>query len=332
MGIIGLGVGARHAASFKSHPRCEVAVLCDSSPTKITQLKTVYPHASFVANADELLADPTLDVVSVASYDADHFTQIIQALRADKHVMTEKPLCLDMEQARQIHRVLGERKALVLSAHLPLSGTPRFRELRYDIRQGLYGQLYYAAAAYNYGRLEKITTGWRAEAPYYSVILDGAIHLIDLLLLLANDRVVQVAAAGNRIVTVNTDFHFADCVTGILRFESGLLASVTANFGNVTPHVHLLSLYGTKASFEHDLRGAWRYESRDPGVQPIEIITPYRQERQADTSQIVHSFVEAIVSGTEPAVTSQQIFDSLCVGFALEEAQRTRQWTQVTYL
>ncbi len=61
---------------------------------------------------------------------------------------------------------------------------------------------------YDYGRLWKITEGWRGDLESYSVTLGGTVHLVDLLLWLTGDRAVRVSATGNRIVTEGTKFRF----------------------------------------------------------------------------------------------------------------------------
>lgn len=331
VGVIGLGVGARHAAGYASHPACEVAALCDTDEAKLREFRGVFRGTSLTRDANKVLGDPTIDAVSIASYDADHFSQIAAALKTNKHVLAEKPLCLYPREAAAIHRLLAQRPGVVLSAHFPLRSTPRFRELVRDVRHGAYGQIYALSAEYNYGRVAKITSGWRANAVYYSVILDGAIHLIDLLGQVMGERVARVAAAGNKIVTASTAFKFDDYVSSLLVFEGGAVATVTANFGNVTPHIHPLRVYGTKASFEHDLRGAWRYTSRDPRATPEEVRAPYRQERQDETSQVVHDFVEAILNQRESKITPKQIFDALAVCFAIEKAHAEGRWVPVEY-
>ena len=51
---------------------------------------------------------------------------------------------------------------------------------------GDYGRAYYVEADYNYGRLWKLTDGWRGEIPFYSVVYGGAVHMIDLVCWLRN--------------------------------------------------------------------------------------------------------------------------------------------------
>ena len=91
VGIIRLGVGEQHIAGYHNHPNCKVVVLCDFSEEKYKMAKEKYPGMKVVRDADELLKDPYIDVVSIASYDPYHYEQIIRAIENDKHVFVEKP-------------------------------------------------------------------------------------------------------------------------------------------------------------------------------------------------------------------------------------------------
>ena len=69
-------------------------------------------HLRTTTDAAELLADPDIDVVSVASWDDAHFEQVRMALEHGKHVFAEKPLVLYADQAREIAAMLAERPEL----------------------------------------------------------------------------------------------------------------------------------------------------------------------------------------------------------------------------
>ena len=146
--------------------------------------------------------------------------------------------------------------------------------------------------------------------------------MVDLLLQLTGEQVTHVQAMSCKIASAGTEFRFPDCVVATLRFASGLVATLTCNFGNVSPHFTPVRVYGTAASFEQDMQGARRYTSRDPADAPEAITTPYRQEKQADSSPQLHSFVDAIVTGQPPQVRANEIFSALEVCFAIEEALR----------
>ena len=183
---------------------------------------------------------------------------------------------------------------------------------------------------YNYGRLAKILGGWRGEASLYSVMHGGGIHMIDLLTWLANGRVTSVMAMGTNIAVQDSNFAHNDTVTALLRFESGTIAKVTANFGCVHPHFHQLSVYGTKATFlQNDSRGARIYESRDPTQAPKDVSAVYPGIEKGD---MIPNFVHAILNNHDPEITKREVFDVMSVSLAIEEAVRTGTQVAVKYL
>ncbi|MHC4911259.1 MAG: Gfo/Idh/MocA family protein [Planctomycetota bacterium] len=275
--IIGLGVGEQHIAGYQGHPACSVGVICDIDAATLGAVAERHPGLATTTDPETVLTDPAIDVVSIASYDDAHAEQILTALRHGKHVFVEKPVCLRADEADAIGAALDERPHLRFGSNLILRASPRFRRLREMIATGALGDLFHIEAAYNYGRLQKITDGWRGRLPYYSVMLGGGVHMADLLLWLTGRRVVEVSAFGNAIASRGTDFRFNDLVTGIVRFDDGMTAALTANFGCVLPHGHALSVYGTAGTFVNDHPDARLERSaleggtvqvQDPGQQP----------------------------------------------------------------
>ena len=156
--VIGLGVGEEHIAGYEAHPDCEVVAICDVSTERLAEVGERHPGPRRTDRPDELLRDPEVDVVSVASYDDAHFEQVKTALEHGKHVFVEKPLCLHQAEAEQIHALLREHSDLRLSSNLPLRASPRFVRLRELIESGELGDIYYLECDYDYGRLQKITS------------------------------------------------------------------------------------------------------------------------------------------------------------------------------
>ncbi len=229
VGIIGLGVGERHIAGYREHPDCEVVALCDFDEGKRREVAARHPGIAMKASADEVLDDPAIDVVSIATYDNWHFEQAARAIRNGKHVFVEKPVCLHEEEARQLRELLNQHPEVVLSSNLVLRMSPRFASLKAMIEAGELGDLYYAEADYNYGRLHKLTDGWRGKLDYYSVVHGGAVHMVDLLLWLTGDRIVEVQAYGNRICSRDSAFRFDDMVVACVRFERGMIGKGARN-------------------------------------------------------------------------------------------------------
>jgi len=321
--VIGLGVGERHVAGYDAHPQCSTVAVCDTDEAKLA----AYAHLRTTTDADELLTDPDIDVVSVASYDDAHFDQIRVALEHGKHVFAEKPLVLYADQARQIAGMLAERPDLVLSTNVPLRRSPRFVRLRERIRAGELGRLFLLEGDYDYGRRHKLEQGWRADIPYYSVFLGGGIHMVDLLLWLTGERVTEVLGAhGNRIATEGTGFEHPDLVTATMKTETGALMKVNANLGSVGPHIHAVRIYGTDATFVNGLPDAALH--RQEGVSEV-VDDPYPG---VGKEVLIGSFLDAILTGEPAEVTAQDVFGTLSVCMAVQRALETGETVPVVDL
>ncbi|WP_281017077.1 MULTISPECIES: Gfo/Idh/MocA family oxidoreductase [unclassified Minwuia] len=319
-GIIGLGVGERHIGGYERHPECRVTRLADFCPTKRADVRTRFPDREIADNADAVLDDPDVSIVSIASHDQDHFAQVMRALDADKHVFVEKPLVLEIDHARQIRAKLNQKPHLKISSNLILRRCPRFLKLRADIAAGDYGRLFHIDADYQYGRIHKLLGGWRGELPGYSLVLGGAVHMIDLVLWLTGDRAVEVTAMGNRIATADSAFANFDLVQALVRFESGMVAKIGCNGGCVHPHFHKLEVYGTNASFVNGLESAFVYRDRHPGRRPETMREAYPG---VDKGDLLHDFVDAVLHDRAPEVSADDVFRSLAVCFAIERAAHT---------
>ena len=318
VGIIGLGVGRHHVLSFGSHPQCRVISLCDFSSERLKEMGREFPHIQTTENAEDILTDPGIDIVSIASFDNYHFSQTVEALHQNKHVFVEKPLCLFREEAAGIRDLLWEKQSLLLSSNLNLRTCPRFKWVRSTIRSGEMGQIFYIGADYLWGRIQKLTHGWRKEMPYYSILYGAAVHMIDLVIWLLGEKPVEVQGYGNHIATEGSDFRHNDFAALLLKFGNGIIANINANGGCVHPHFHKLSVYGTQGTFAHDINGAWLFKTRDPDHGAQEIMEAYPGE---DKHQVIHSFVDAIVNrDVEPLVPADDIFTVMSICFAAEDS------------
>lgn len=318
-GVIGLGVGEQHIVGYDSHPDCRTVAICDIDAAKLAEVAGRYPQCRATAEPRDIIADPEIDIVSVCSYDDAHSAQVVAALEAGKHVFVEKPLCVSRSELDAIRAAHAARPDLKISSNLVLRRSPRFLDLRRRIAAGELGVVYLLEGDYNYGRLHKLTEGWRGRVPGYSVMLGGGVHIVDLMLWLTGDRVVEVAAFGTGLATRDTAFDGDDTRIAILRFASGMLAKVSANFACVYPHHHRISLYGTRATFENNVDAALLYESRDPAAAPERLDTAYPGVAK---HALIGNFIDSITGRSEPIVASEEIFACMDVCLSIDEAVR----------
>jgi predicted dehydrogenase len=317
VGVIGLGVGEQHAQAITANASCELAAICDRDARKLAEVSRRFPRARPVPVDTEVLDDPAIDVVCIATHDSDHFGQTMRALECGKHVFVEKPFVLHEREARDVRERLRSRPDLRLSSNLVLRTSPRFVDLRRRIDAGELGRLYCLEADYNYGRLHKITAGWRGELDFYSAVHGGGVHVVDLLMWLSHDRIAEVTATGNAIASAGSGFSNYDMVVAIVRFAGGAVGKIGVNFGCVYPHFHRVSVYGTAATFENDRGAARLYTSRDPAEAPTSLDTAYPGTHKGT---LIASFVDAILGRGRAEVEEEDVFASMAVCFAIEKS------------
>ncbi len=326
-GVIGLGVGERHVASYRAAPDCVVTAVCDIDEARLHEVADRHDVPKRHTDWRKLVADPEIDVVSICSYDDGHAEQCIAAFANGKHVMIEKPLALHRHEAEAVLRAQQDSGRL-LTSNLILRRSPRFRELKAEIAAGAFGEVFCIESGYIHDILWKITEGWRGRMPFYCTIYGGGIHLIDLMRWLLGREVEEVAGMGNKVLTRDTAYRFDDTFVNLLRFEGGALATCLTTLGPRRTKFHALTVYGTKKTFVNDLPDAKLFHGDRPEDMTV-VRTPYPG---VDKGDHIPDFVAAIREGREPEVSARDVFRVMDVCFAALEAVETKRTIKVSYL
>ena len=325
-----MGVGEKHALAYENHNQVVLKSVCDFDQMKLKKYSDIFTHSILVETDQQILEDKDINIVSIASYDNYHCDQIIQALNNGKHIMAEKPLCMNREEMDKIHTAQKQNSLVKLSANHVLRSNSRFRRFKNDIINGDLGDIYYLEGDYYWGRKQKLF-GWRAEMDFYSIILGAAIHMIDLVMWLMDSKPISVQAMGNDISTRETNLQFNSFSVLLLKFENGVIAKLTGNGGCVHPHFHGLKIFGTDQTVIQNRDGAFYLNSSEPGSESIPIVEPYPEKETRQN--IIHSFVDYILDPSRtPIVPQQDVYDVMSVCFAAEEAIKTGKAINIEYL
>lgn len=327
-----------------SHPNCEVISLCDFDSHTIRKAKEKYPDYLITENADDILLDSSIDVVSIASYDNYHYEQIIKGLENNKSLFVEKPICYFENQAKHIHDLLKKKPKLKLSSNLILRKYERFIDLRDRIQSNEFGDLSYIMGGYNYGRLNKITKGWRSKMDYYSGAISGGVHIIDLMLWLTGDKIIEVSSYGNNIQSQSSNFKYNDMVVTTIQFSSGMVGVLTINLGCVHPHFHPFEVYGTKGTFINGLEHASLYKNRDQkNFNENKLVKPdaprdyngleklYTNYGGIHKGDHIYNFIDSLINDKVLDINAKQIFDVLAVCIAIETSINESKPVRVNY-
>lgn len=327
--VVGLGIGERHLRAYHADCRCEIRWVLDHNIEK-SRILANETGAEIAHSFEAILSDVKVKVVSIASFDDDHADQVVQALNAGKHVFVEKPLCQTIEQLQTIQQAWSLHQGkLKLASNLILRTTPVYRWLKDKIVAGEFGRIYAFDGEYLYGRLHKITEGWRNNVKNYSVMEGGGVHLIDLMLWLTDERPFSVFSMGNRISTEGTKFRYDDFVASTMQMRSGLVGRIVANFASVHRHQHVVRVFGTKGTFIHDDMGARAHWTRDEatGASPIKLpVLP------ADKGDLIPAFVSAVIQNDNIQQQTQAVFDGLSISAACDRALNTQIMEIINYI
>ncbi len=326
--VIGLGVGESHIMGLESHPDCEVKSICDINQEVLQKVGSRYPSCTLSTDPNLILNDPNIQLVCIASYDDVHEQQVVSALRNNKHVFVEKPLCLTSKELSNIAEELKLHPHLFLSSNLILRKTPRFIELHERIKLGQLGNIFHIEGNYDYGRLQKLTDGWRGKIPNYSVTLGGGIHLIDLIIWLSGKKITYVSGVGNGLATSESNFEGLSLTSASIGFEDGSTAQITSNYASVAPHHHKLCVYGTNGTFEQSHGGAAYYWSRDPNEETETVSSPYPGTAKGD---LLFNFIDSILKKNLPLISAQEVLDATSVALAIDESIRSQSAQFVHY-
>ena len=107
-----------------------------------------------------------------------------------------------------------------------------------------------------------------------------------------------------------------------------MIAKVTSNFGSVTPHHHVLSIYGTKSTFFYNNKEVKYYKSRE-NLNPVKIHSKFNSRQK---SQVLRSFIDSIYYKKDlKVVHEKEIINLMSVCFAIEKSLKTKKWEKVEY-
>jgi predicted dehydrogenase len=333
VGVLGLGVGAKHLNAFQAHPRCQVTWVCDKNQNRLEEFSNLDGSVRLTTKAKELLESDDVDVISIATNDEYHFDQARVALENDRHVFIEKPICLTVDELTNLRQIYKKNGTTKLSSNMVLRTCPLFTQIRESLLSQDCGNIFFLDADYLWGRRRKLTSGWRANTKNYSIILGAAIHMIDLIVWLLGERPVRVFGMGNDLslgVNQSTRNSFG---VALLEFANGTIAKVSGNGGCVHPHFHQLEIYGSTGTIKSNLEGRSRF-GLDLDDEIIEIPPPAGEyPGRSERFRVIHSFIDSILDDSKvPLVRDEEVFDIMAIGFAIDESIKTKRAIEVNYV
>jgi predicted dehydrogenase len=173
IGVVGCGYwGPNLIRNFAENESAELRWVCDKDARHLSKVARRYPAARASTNYGELLSDPRLDAVAIATPVATHFEFTRRALEAGKHVLVEKPFTASVGEAEQLI-ALAEARGLALMVDHTFIYTGAVRKIKEMVAAGELGDLlYFDSVRINLGLFQRdINVVWDL-APHDFSIMD----------------------------------------------------------------------------------------------------------------------------------------------------------------
>ena len=217
VGIIGFGYwGPNFARNFAEIERARLGAVSDLSEARLDLVRRRYPGCRTCPDYHDLLNDPGIDAVVVATPVATHYQVTMEALAAGKHVLVTKPMAASSEEAE---RMIEEARRLgrVLLVDHTFCYTGAVRCIRELIQNGALGELYYYDSV-------RVNLGLFQHG--VDVVWDLAVHDLSIMNYVLSSRPVEVSATG----AGHFDSGHDDISYVTLFFKNNLIAHLHVNW------------------------------------------------------------------------------------------------------
>ena len=248
------GAGYAHVARFGKNPKACVRAVFDINENRLKAFSRLKSKDTYVAtDYDDILNDSEIDIVSICSPDHTHFNYAIKAIRANKHVLIEKPMVVSLEECKEIQEALFKTD-ITFGVHFQMRYVPCFNCARDAIMRGEIGVPFVVEADYIHDMRERaaLNDNWRIDrnSPQ-RVVLGASSHAIDLVRWAINDEVVEVFSYATHVGW--PEYPDEDTVLTILKFKNGAVGKVLSTIASSRPQMNSLVVYGARGSITNNL-------------------------------------------------------------------------------
>lgn len=258
VGVLGLGFGELvHIPAFQMCPDAEIVAICGKTKEKADRIAQKHKIPFSTNDYNQIINDESIDLISIATPPYLHKEMILTALSSNKHILCEKPLAVDSEQARVILGALGEKKLLCAMGH-QMRHQPGRKTIKNILEGGDLGRILHVNLAYDTSNRVNPggTWNWWSDLSAGGGQLNAmGSHQIDLLRWWFGevDSVSGITRTAfskrldsftGKMKTVTSD----DFCQFQMEFESGVVASVSLSSVAIGWRTSSIQVYGEKGA------------------------------------------------------------------------------------
>lgn len=336
VGVVGYGwVAGAHIDAINSTAHGKVTAVCSSRSLNATELSS--KHGSEIKcyrELEEMLRDPSLQVVSICSFPQCHATHAIAAAQSGKHLILEKPLALSWEDCLRIEQAV-RAAAVNTCVCFECRYSSQFLTIKALLDQGLLGDVHYGEVDYYHGIgpwYGQFRWNIRKDAGGSSLLSAGC-HALDALLLCMGGGVESVSAFATH--SRHSDFaqyEYPSTSVTLLKFKDGRVGKCASSIDCLQPyyfHTHLVGSAGSLLDnkfYSNRLGGLNKSKWSELSMKLLDSgdVSDHPYQTQFD------AFFQAIERGQEMPLTSlQDALQTHRVIFAADRSAQTGQTVQL---
>ncbi|MFT9848830.1 Gfo/Idh/MocA family protein [Aneurinibacillus sp. REN35] len=214
--VVGVGeFGQNHAKILSQMGKVELLYICDKSIEQAKKVADRFAAAHYTDNIETVLADKNVYGVIIATSEESHHPLTIQCLEAKKHVLIEKPISLEAEEAREMVAIAEKQDVILLPGHL-LRYDASYYTIKQKLESGELGDIYSIYARRNVPR-ERFGLHSRTHPVFMALA-----HDIDITLWYVQSTVKKVYAVERK---TSPEYKNPDIFWGIVEFSNGIIAT-----------------------------------------------------------------------------------------------------------
>lgn len=333
VGIIGVGMGRNHGMNYRAAPEADLVAICDTNPDRLAEkAHELQPRKTYTRYQD-LLADDDIDAVSVAIPNFLHASVTLDALESGKHVLCEKPLAMNAQEAEQMVAT-ARRLGRTLMVHFNVRFTPIAQAVKRAMDEGAVGDVYYGRSVWHRQRGIPALGGWftQKELSGGGALIDIGVHRLDLALwLMGFPRPVSVTGAtygylGRQLgEREGKTFDVDDLAAAFIRFENGASLTMETSWASNSEkrEDQWTQLFGIRGgALIRNLNEGYDFEARIFRDVDGEVVTEVPEVPEPLETPQQH-FCRSILSGTETMAPGEQGLTVMRILDAIYESART---------
>jgi predicted dehydrogenase len=334
VGIIGCGsiTKLRHAPEYKANPNVGEIVFYDRNLERATALANQF-GGSVAQTVEELLADPTVNIISDCSSNEFHHIYSTNALLSGKHVLCEKPISLTIEHASEI--VEAQKKS---GNKLMVDHNQRFtrahQKAKEIIKNEELGKVLTFRTTFGHSGPEqwgvnKSNSTWffKKERSGLGVAGDLGIHKVDLLHYLLDDEIEQVSAFQGALDKVDENgqpIEVCDNIVCSLKTKKGRLGTASFSWTYYGEEDNSTIIYCENGILKIYHSEKYQLEVINKNGEKVHYELESIQTNDNQTnSGVIDEFVNCVLLNQDPLVTGTDALTSLKVILGIMEAAET---------